>query len=140
MKKLFLTGAVILSTFLMAQKEPIREAYAYSGKNNAEMIKAKTDLFVLNVISSGIQIHNNSTASDHIDINLLMPFNKGKITSRVRYDFLKEIYVVSLSNTKVTDSKGKVTAINNEADPNHKQILDNLKSLIFTAYQKEMNN
>ena len=71
---------------------------------------------------------------------MIMPFNKGKITSRVRYDFLKDMYVVSLSNTKVVDATGKIAPINNEADANHKKILDNLKSLIFTAYQKEINN
>ena len=140
MKKILVAGAIIISSFALAQRSPIRELYAYSGKNNAEMVKAKTDLFVLNIISSGIQIHNNSTADDHIDINMIMPFNKGKITSRVRYDFLKDMYVVSLSNTKVVDAAGKITLINNEEDANHKKILDNLKSLVFTAYQKEINN
>ncbi len=58
---------------------------------------------------------------------MIMPFNKGKITSRVRYDFLKDMYVVSLSNTKVVDAAGKMTPINNEADVNHKKFSTILK-------------
>lgn len=52
MKKILVAGAIIISSFALAQRSPIRELYAYSGKNNAEMVKAKTDLFVLNIISS----------------------------------------------------------------------------------------
>lgn len=139
MKNLILLLSLVFTTLLIAQKKPVREIYCYSGKNNAELVKAKTDLFILNVVSSGIMIENNGTGNNHIDINLIMPFNKGKVTSRVRYDFLQSMYAVSLSNTKVEETSGRVTAINNEADPNHKKILDNLKNLIFTAYQKEIN-
>lgn len=140
MKKTVLVFAIAFSGFLLAQKAPVREIYDYKGKNDQALIKAKTDLFLLNVLSTNkFQMQTNSSGKDHLDINLLMPFTNGKISSRVRYDFLKEGFVVSLSNTKIIGKDNKITPINNEADPNHNKILENLKSLVFTAYQKEIN-
>lgn len=139
MKKLIFAVALSFSAFMFAQKQPIRNIYPYTAVNNAQLVKAKTDLFILNVIAAGIQMNKNSVGNDHIDLNMLMPYKDGKISSRIRYDFLKEGYVVSLSHTKLLPTKGKEILINNDADPNHKKILDSIQKLIFDAYQKELN-
>lgn len=114
--------------------------YHYSGKNDKALVKAKTDLFLLNVLASNkFEMKTNSSGDDHLDVNLLTPFSKGKISSRVRYDFLNEGFVVSLSNTKLLSKDGKVTLLNNPSDLNHNKVLESLKSLVFTTYQKEIN-
>lgn len=140
MKKTVLAFAIAFSGLVWAQKSPVREMYHYSGKNDKALVKAKTDLFLLNVLASNkFEMQTNSSGNDHLDINLLMPFSNGKISSRVRYDFLNEGFVVSLSNTKILGKDGKVTLVNNPSDPNHNKILESLKSLVFTTYQKEIN-
>lgn len=140
MKRTLLILAVAFSGLLMAQKEPIREIYSYAGANDKAMVKAKTDLFLLNVLASNkFEMETNTSADDHLDINLASPFSNGKISTRVRYDFLNEGFVVSLSNTKIIGKDKKVTLVNNPSDANHNKILDSLKNLIFTTYQKELN-
>ncbi len=140
MKKASLILAVIIFGFTMAQKSPIREIYNYTGKNDQTLIKAKTDLFLLNVLASNkFEMQTNSSGKDHLDVNLLMPFSNGKISSRVRYDFLNDGFVVSLSNTRLIGKDNKISLINNPSDANHNKILESLKALIFNTYEKEIN-
>jgi hypothetical protein len=140
MKQILLSGAIAVSGLFFSQKIPVREVYSYTASNDRAMVKAKTDLFLLNVISSRkFTVAPISSADDHLDLHLIMPIAEGKISSRVRYDFMKEGFVVSLSNTKLIGKDKKTIAINNEKDANHKKILDNLKNLLFRVYEKELS-
>lgn len=140
MKKILLAMAFTVSTLALSQQSPVREVYNYTAKNDRALVKAKTDLFLLDVLSSNrFTIEPISSGEDHLDIYLLMPIKEGKISSRVRYDFMKQGFVVSLSNTKLIGTDKKVIPINNEKNQNHKTILDNLKNLVFKAYEKEIN-
>ncbi|AZI22244.1 hypothetical protein EIH07_03880 [Chryseobacterium taklimakanense] len=140
MKKTILAFSIAFSGLVWAQKTPLREMYHYSGKNDKALVKAKTDLFLLNILASDkFEVKTNSSGDDHLDVNLLMPFSNGKISSRVRYDFLNQGFVVSLSNTKLVSKDGKVTLLNNPSDLNHNKVLESFKGLVFTTYQKEIN-
>ncbi|MBW8359659.1 MAG: hypothetical protein K0M63_07660 [Weeksellaceae bacterium] len=140
MKKILFSAALGFSALSFSQQAPVREVYNYTAKNDRALIKAKTDLFLLNVISSKkFTVDPISSADDHLDLHLIMPIAEGKISSRVRYDFMKEGFVVSLSNTKLIGKDKKTIAINNEKDANHKKILDNLKNLLFRVYEKELS-
>lgn len=127
-------------TSLQAQKEPIREVLNYQGENDKAMIKAKTDLFLLDVLSSGkFEVKTNSQGDDHLDVDLLTPFSDGKISARVRYDFLNEGYVVSLSNAKIIGKNGKEALLNNPSNKDHQRIIDSFKKLVFTTYKAQLN-
>ena len=129
----------MFSALVFGQKEPLRQIYDYSGKNDMALVKAKTDLYWLNVLDSKkFRIHQNSAGADHLDFNLIMPFAKGEVSSRVRYDFLKQGYVVSLSNTKLIDLQKKVIVIDGSSAA-HQKIIANLSNLVFDIYQKHIN-
>lgn len=131
---------LFVSISLSAQKQPIREFYAYSGVNDSEMIKAKTDLFLLDVLSSGkFEIDTNSQGEDHLDVTVKTPYERGEITSRVRYDFLKEGYVVSLSNTSIKSVGKKPIRIDETSSESHQKLLEQFKKLFFETYQKEIS-
>lgn len=128
-----------VSALALAQQKPVREIYNYTTRNDAALVKAKTDLFLLDVVSSGrFTVEPISSGSDHLDLFLVMPLEAGKIKSRVRYDFMKEGYVVSLSNTNLITKNNRSIRINNENDANHKKILESLKNLVFKTYEKEI--
>lgn len=130
---------LFLALNVNAQKEPIRQIYEYQGENDKAMIMAKTDLFLLNVLSSErFTMEVNSQGEDHLDVALSTPYEKGTVSTRVRYDFLKQGYVVSLSNTKLKPEGKEVIPVEDEANPLHKKLLEQYQKLFFTTYQTEM--
>jgi hypothetical protein len=139
MKRFFVSVLLTVSTLSFAQQKPVREIYSYTPGNDAALVKAKTDLFLLDVVSSGrFTVEPISSGTNHLDLNLVMPVEAGKIKSRVRYDFMKEGFVVSLSNSRLITKDNKTLTINNEKDRNHQTILNSLKNLVFKAYEKEI--
>ena len=139
MKRFFVSLLITVSVLSFAQQKPVREIYNYTSRNDAALVKAKTDLFLLDVVSSGrFTVEPISSGSDHLDLFLVMPVEAGKIKSRVRYDFLKEGFVVSLSNSRLITKDNKTIKIDNEKDRNHSTILNSLKNLVFKAYEKEI--
>lgn len=139
MKRFFLSVLLTVSALAFAQQKPVREIYNYTVKNDAALVKAKTDLFLLDVVSSGrFTVEPISSGSDHLDLFLIMPVEAGNIKSRLRYDFMKESFVVSLSNSHLITKDNKFVKIDNEKDRNHKTILESLKNLVFKTYEKEI--
>lgn len=127
------------SAKISAQEKPIRHVYSYDGSNDRALVKAKTDLFLLNVLASEkFKMTTNSSGDDHLDINLLTPYDKGEISTRVRYDFLKEGYVVSLSNTEIHGKDKSVVRVNDSKNKLHQKLLGQLEKLFFTTYEKEI--
>lgn len=139
MTKFISAVALFFSVLIFSQQTPIRQIYAYGNGNDKSLVKAKTDLFLLNVLSSGkIKMETISSGDDFLDIYLLTPIAEGNISSRVRYDFMKEGYVVSLSNTKIIGKNGKTVPVNITSDKNHQKIIDAISNLVFDTYTKEM--
>ena len=102
--------------------------------------KSENGFFWLDVLSTNeFEIHQNAASDSFLDINVLMPISAGKISSRGHYDFLKEGYLVSLSNTKIIGKDKEVTWVNNPNDANHNKIIESMKSLVFNTYQKEIS-
>ncbi len=130
---------LFLALNVNAQKEPIRQIYEYKGENDKAMIMAKTDLFLLNVLSSErFTMKVNSQGEDHLDVALSTPYEKGTISTRVRYDFLKQGYVVSLSNTQLQPNGKAVIPVVDENNSLHKKLLEQYQKLFFTTYQLEL--
>lgn len=142
----FLVAIIVLvglgtSVQISAQEKPIRHVYSYDSTNDRALVKAKTDLFLLDVLSSEkFKMTTNSSAEDHLDVNFLTPYDKGEISTRVRYDFLKEGYVVSLSGTQIHGKDKSVVKVNNPKNELHQKLLDQLEKLFFTTYEKEIEN
>ncbi|GEM_PF-4431814 len=127
------------SALLWAQKEPIRHLYAYNDTNDKSLVKAKTDLFLLNVLASErFTMTTNSSGEDHLDVNLIAPYEKGEISTRVRYDFLASGYVVSLSNTQIHGKDKAVVLINDPNNELHQKLLEQFEKLFFSTYEKEL--
>ncbi|MHA6696214.1 hypothetical protein [Chryseobacterium sp. A321] len=127
------------STKISAQEKPIRHVYAYDASNDRDLVKAKTDLFLLNVLASEkFKMTTNSAGDDHLDVNLMAPYDKGEISTRVRYDFLKEGYVVSLSSTEIHGKDKSLIRVNDPKNELHQKLLDQFERLFFTTYEKEI--
>lgn len=138
MKKIMTAGALALGILSFAQKSPIRAMIPYAQGSDMALVKAKTDLFLLNVLSSDkFKMTTNSSAQDHLDMGVVLPFQGGEIRTRLRHDFLKEGHVVSLSQTKI--HRGSVVEAVDQSKESHQVILDQLERLFIDTYKKEIS-
>lgn len=136
MKKLIpLLLLLFVSIFTFGQTS---RDYEYGTYQDQDLIKLKTETYLIQLKRIGFEITKNEITNDKIDIDIKYKSKDTYLKWNVVYLFLKNGYYVSYYSP-VFFSKGKKISLKYD-DENYSGLIEFLEDYTFKKYQNEMNS
>ncbi|WP_284357548.1 hypothetical protein [Elizabethkingia anophelis] len=115
--------------------------YDYSTYESKELIKLKTENYLLDLIAAGFKIKKNEVTRDKIDINITYIINSNSsVNYNVIYYFEDSYYNVRVFYPVCVFNKPKKLIDVDITNPNHRKLIDTIENLMFKNYQTYINS
>jgi len=141
MKTLLFIITFFFASHCIAQNTSDRiQKYYYSTYQDKDLIKIKTDTYLIDLKRSGFIITKNEIQSYYYDIDIELRSERSSAKANVTYAFLDDHYIVSFWSPKLYMPNTKKWIDLTEDEPSMKNVIDMFKDIVFKKYQNEVNS
>lgn len=145
MKKLLLLLTLSIAIFTFAQSDSIsiyhtERTYRYPKYEDKDLIKLKTENYLIDLKRSGFTITKNEIEEYKIDIDISTTTkDKNIIRFNVVYMFFDTFYTVDLWSPKFYFAKTKKWILLEKYSDDDEKITSIIEDIVFKNYQNEIN-
>ncbi|AQW91279.1 hypothetical protein [Elizabethkingia anophelis] len=145
MKKIISIFLLTISLILSAQKSDLYSSYKlydYGSIENAEIIKLKTERYLRNLIRGGYIIKKKEVTQTKIDIDFIVPDEKGAsyLKANLVYEFDNDGYSASMYFPELYLKEKKKWIDLKDSVSYMKKIINILEDITYKDYQTEINS
>lgn len=136
--------SVFISYFSFGQTSEIYtsdRSYSYPKYEDKELLKLKTESYILKIKNSGFSVKKNEVTQSKIDIDISIPLdNKNVISFNIVYSFYDSFYSAALYGPKYYLAKNKDWIYLRPDNEKQKAMIDRIEELTYKQYQTEVNS